>query len=195
MEREILMGGIGGQGIQITTMALAQAAILEGKHALHFGMFMGSIRGGDSQCIVILGTKEIETPPIVPDCWAAIAMHPSNFSALTAKVRSGGFILVNTSLISGQPYRKDVATVEVPASGLASEKAGHIMGACMVALGAFAQATQVVKLDSIIQALTSLLPPHRQQMTDIDKKCLHLGAEYIHSHAYSFSPVLAWARA
>src|SRR3989442_1181248 len=99
VEREIFMSGIGGQGIQVVTKMLAQAANLEGKYVMHFGYYEGSVRGGRSDCTVVIGTEEIQAPPIIERAWGGIAMHPEFYRDLLRKMRPGGLLLYNTSLI------------------------------------------------------------------------------------------------
>jgi Pyruvate/2-oxoacid:ferredoxin oxidoreductase gamma subunit len=40
MEREIVMTGVGGQGIQLIAKLLAHAGIREGRQVMTFGVFM-----------------------------------------------------------------------------------------------------------------------------------------------------------
>ena len=47
MEREVILTGIGGQGVQLAAKILAEAANREGRQVMMFGIFMGMIRGGD----------------------------------------------------------------------------------------------------------------------------------------------------
>ena len=50
MEVEIMTAGLGGQGIQVSTVLLATAAMQEGKEVMHFGAYSGTMRGGPSNC-------------------------------------------------------------------------------------------------------------------------------------------------
>ena len=76
------MTGIGGQGIQLIAKLLAQAGIREGRQVMMFGIFMGMIRGGSSESTVVIADDEIVTPPIVPEVWGVLAMHPEGLPAL-----------------------------------------------------------------------------------------------------------------
>jgi len=87
MEREILLSGIGGQGVQLAAKMLAHAGMVEGRHVLQFSMFMGTMRGGSSECTVVVADAPVEAPPVVPYAWAAIAMHPSELGMIERKLR------------------------------------------------------------------------------------------------------------
>src|SRR5262249_7044556 len=100
MEREIVITGIGGQGVQLVAKLLAQAAVREGRQVMTFGMFMGTIRGGSSESTVVVADADIVSPPIVPRLWAVLAMHGAGLPVLVRKVRRGGVLLYNRSLVS-----------------------------------------------------------------------------------------------
>jgi Pyruvate/2-oxoacid:ferredoxin oxidoreductase gamma subunit len=46
VEREILLTGIGGQGIQLAAQVLARAAVASGLEVMLFGSYGGTMRGG-----------------------------------------------------------------------------------------------------------------------------------------------------
>ena len=43
MERELLITGIGGQGIQLVAQVLARAATLEGREVMYLGLYGGML--------------------------------------------------------------------------------------------------------------------------------------------------------
>src|SRR3989442_5525565 len=115
------MTGIGGQGIQLIAKFLAQAGIREGRQVMMFGIFMGMIRGGSSESTVVIADDEIVTPPIVPDVWGGLAMHPEGLPALATKARPGGGLPLNSSLVVPPPGAGRVRRVSVAATQMAQE--------------------------------------------------------------------------
>jgi 2-oxoglutarate ferredoxin oxidoreductase subunit gamma len=176
-EREVVFSGVGGQGIQLMAKILAEAAVAEGKHVMLFGMYQGMMRGGPSESTVVIGASEIEAPPIVPQCWALVAMHPEGLDAIARKLRSDGILFANTTLIARTP-RPEVACVPLPATALA-EAAGNIAGASMVMLGGFVAATEIVPLEAAIAAMQAALPPHRRQRGEENARLMQLGAAHL----------------
>ena len=176
-EREVVFTGIGGQGIQLMAKILAEAAVQEGKHAMLFGVYMGMMRGGPSESTVVIGDAEIQAPPIVPHCWALVAMHPQGLGELARKLRPGGLLFANQTLVKTAP-RDDVRTIGLPATQLA-EQAGSTAGASMVALGGFVAATGIVGFDALVAAMRGALPPHRRQRADENVHFLTLGADHM----------------
>ena len=67
---------------------------------------------------------------------------------------------------------------------------GQVLGAGMIALGAFASATGVVAVDSLQAALADVLPPHRRKLIDTNASCIARGAEHV--AALSDPAIRAW---
>lgn len=171
------MTGVGGQGIQLIAKTLAQAGMREGRQVMMFGLFMGTIRGGSSESTVVLADAEIQTPPIVPQIWSTVAMHPAGLPQLGRKMRPGGMLLFNSSLVTSPPAWAGVRLFGIPATAMA-EAMGQAVGAAMIALGAFARATGIVAVESLEEALAEVLPPHRRKLIDGNAACLRAGADY-----------------
>jgi len=180
VEREILLTGIGGQGVQLMAKVLAQAAANEGREVMVFGVYMGMMRGGASDATVVIADEAISAPPIVPEAWAGIAMHPLGLPNLLGRLRPGGILTCNTTLVS-PPERGDVQVLLLPATQIA-EAEGSAVGAGMVMLGAFAAATAIVGADALVEAMRDALPPHRQHHAEANARYLTAGAAYAAEH-------------
>lgn len=176
MDREILLTGIGGQGVQLAAKMLAQAGMLDGREVQQFSMFSGTMRGGASECTVVVADGPVEAPPVVPHAWAAIAMHPTALDQIESKLRPGGGILFDQTLMEAEPCRPDCRWFGIEAAGIATAR-GNPQGQSLVALGAFAVLTAVVRLDTLIATLAALLPPYRHHTIPENVACLTAGAE------------------
>jgi len=189
-EREIIFTGIGGQGIQLMAKILAETVVREGRYAMLFGVYMGMMRGGPSESTVVVGDQPIDTPPIVPLCWGVVAMHPQGLDEMAAKLRPGGLLFANETLVTQAP-RPDVRLLGVPATRLA-DQAGNIAGAGMVLLGAFVAATGLVAIDGVVATMRAALPAHRQARADENARLLALGAATVASYGtVSLTPATA----
>jgi Pyruvate/2-oxoacid:ferredoxin oxidoreductase gamma subunit len=177
MEREVVMTGLGGQGIQLLAKLLAHAAIREGRQVMTFGLFMGMIRGGSSEATVVVADDAVVAPPIVPRAWAFLAMHGSGLPALEAKARAGGVLVLNATLAPDPPGWDGVRRLAVPAAEIA-KTLGQPLGAGMIALGALAGATGLVAPASLAAALADVVPPHRRKLVDANAACIARGAEW-----------------
>ena len=185
------MTGVGGQGIQLIAKLLAQAAMREGRQVMMFGLFMGTIRGGSSESTVVVADREIAAPPIIPAAWAVVAMHPAGLPALERKARPGGVLVLNATLVAEPTGWDGVRRLAVPATELAKAM-GQVMGASMIALGAFVAATGIVSVPSLDAALGDVLPPHRRKLIDTNRACIARGAAWAAEHAAA-AGTPAWA--
>jgi 2-oxoacid:acceptor oxidoreductase gamma subunit (pyruvate/2-ketoisovalerate family) len=162
MERELLLTGIGGQGIQLAAQVLARAAIAEGREVQMFGSYGGMMRGGNTEATVVVADRGIEAPPTVADTWSAIFMHHDFSEPTRAKLRPGSLVLVNTTVFEGSFDTDAYRVVEVAATDIAVDL-GNIMTASMVMLGAYVAATDIVALDTVDAAIAASLPAYRSQ--------------------------------
>jgi len=191
MEREVILTGIGGQGVQLAAKILGEAANREGREVMMFGVFMGMIRGGSSESTVVVSTEEIVAPPIVPKTWAVLGLHPEGLGALRQKIRPQGVLVLDANLTSKAPEWPDVHRLMVPATDIA-KGIGQPMGTSMVVLGAFATATGLVATSSLAEAMLYLLPPHRHHLAEGNQRCLEAGAEFVRADGHADPHLGAW---
>jgi Pyruvate/2-oxoacid:ferredoxin oxidoreductase gamma subunit len=177
LEREILLSGIGGQGIQLAAKSLAVAAMREGRRVLMFGTYGGEMRGGDTEAAVVVGAASLLTPPVIDFAWAGLAMHPMGWPSMAAKLRPGGLVLINTSVFA-DTVDYDGTVVPLAATGMATAAAMQQAGA-MVALGAFAAATGIVKIETLHTIAEEVLPPYRRQFAAANRRALTMGYEAV----------------
>ena len=169
-----MLTGIGGQGVQLAARVLACAANLEGRHVMMLGVYGGSMRGGNTDSTLVVGDAALGAPPIVSRAWSALVMHPRSWQALRAKLRARAVVLVNSSIFEGELDRRAHRVFEVPASELAAGL-GSPMVASMVATGAFARLTGLVRLDSLLAAMRESVPSYRRQHLELNERALRAG--------------------
>jgi 2-oxoglutarate ferredoxin oxidoreductase subunit gamma len=162
VERELVLTGIGGQGIQLAAQVLARAAVAEGRSAQMFGSYGGMMRGGNTEATIVLADGAIAAPPTVADTWSAVFMHHDFSEPTRAKLRPGSLVLVNTTVVEAEFDRSEYQVVDVPATDLAVDL-GNIMTASMVMLGAYVALTDIVALDAVDRAIAESLPSYRTQ--------------------------------
>jgi 2-oxoglutarate ferredoxin oxidoreductase subunit gamma len=173
MEREILLTGVGGQGVQLAAKSLAYAAMREGRRVMMFGTYGGMMRGGDTDATVIIGQDTLLTPPVVDQVWAVLAAHHKSWPSVGAKLRPDGFLLTNERVFQGEISHHGPA-LSIPASAIAAE-AGMPQAGSMVALGAFAAATDIVRLETLLEVAEDVLPSYRRQFAEANRQALMLG--------------------
>jgi len=180
VERELLLTGVGGQGVQLAAQVIARAATLEGRQVMFFGVYSGSMRGGNSDSTVVVADQPIEAPPIISKTWSAIAMHHEFWEPMRAKLRPGAVVLCNSTVFDPQePVDRAAHQVfDIPATEVAAEL-GNVLGASMVMTGAYIGITGLVGLDAAVEAMRQSLPSYRQQHADANEVALRAGHEHV----------------
>ena len=174
MEREIMITGIGGQGVQLSAQILARAATLEHREVLYLGQYGGTMRGGNTDATVVVSDAPIHTPPIVSHVWAALAMHHAFWPPIEAKLRPGSLVLINSTVFEGEIGRNDVERFDLAATELATAL-GNPLGASMILISAFACLTGMLGLDSLLAAMRESVPSYRQQHIELNEMALRAG--------------------
>ncbi len=175
MEREILLTGIGGQGVQLAAEVLARAATREQRHVMTLGTYGGTMRGGNTDACIVIADTAISTPPLVSRAWAGFGMHPRYWEPVSEKLRPSGVAALNSSLFAEfDGAREDVTPLRVDTDALATE-ADAPMGGALVLAAAFSAATVLVTFDSLVEAMNEALPPYRRQHAEANTRALHAG--------------------
>jgi Pyruvate/2-oxoacid:ferredoxin oxidoreductase gamma subunit len=174
MEREIILTGIGGQGVQLGAEVLARAATLEGRHVMYLGTYGGTMRGGSTNSTLVVADHEISTPPIVSKAAAALAMHHRYWPPVAEKLRPGAVVVVNSTIFEGDLGTEHAQLYSVPASELASEL-GNSLSAMMVLVGAYCALTGTAGLDALTAAMSESIPPYRCQLIELNERALRSG--------------------
>jgi Pyruvate/2-oxoacid:ferredoxin oxidoreductase gamma subunit len=176
VEREILLTGIGGQGVQLAAQVIARAAIREQRHVISLGTYGGTMRGGNTDSTLIIGAEPISSPPIVARSWAGIGAHPRYWDGVRAKLRSGGLAVWNADLFGESVDAGAARALPVKATTLAT-RLGAAQSAALVLVGALAGATSLVSLEALIAAMEEALPPYRREHAAKNAEALRAGFE------------------
>ncbi|MFA5883657.1 MAG: 2-oxoacid:acceptor oxidoreductase family protein [Acidimicrobiia bacterium] len=172
-EYELLLTGIGGQGVQLAAQVVARAATREGREVMFFGIYGGMMRGGNTDSTVVVADGPITAPPVVSRTWSAIAMHDEFWVPIEPKLRPGGLVLVNDSTFTHE-ITAPVAVMRLPATEIAAG-IGNPMGGTMVMAGAYAAITGLVQLDSLVAAMEESIPSYRRQHIESNERALRAG--------------------
>ena len=158
MDRELLMTGIGGQGIQLAAQVLARAALADGRSVQMFGSYGGMMRGGRTDATIVVADSAVEAPPTVHDAWSAIVMHAEHAAPILAAVRPGGIVFVAAD-VQDLPLDRDRYTVVECAASELAEGVGNRMTAAMVMVGAFAVGAKLHTREQLVESRYILSPP------------------------------------
>ena len=174
MERELLITGIGGQGVQLAAQVLARAATLEAREVMFFGIYGGMMRGGNTDSTIVVADEPITAPPVVSRAWSAIAMHDQYWAPIAAKLRVDSLVLVNDAT-----FATDVPGAHrVRATEIASEVDAPL-AASLVMLGAYASITAIVGLPALVDGMRASIPSYRTQHIAANERAVRAGWELL----------------
>ena len=177
MKQEIIMAGFGGQGVMSMGMILAYAGLVEDKEVSWMPSYGPEMRGGTANCTVIVSDKRIASPvTATPD--TVIVMNLPSLDKFAPMVKPGGLLIVNSSLIEKECDRSDITIVKVPCNEIAMEL-GSAKVANMVALGAYLQATGILSIEAVVNAMKKKVFPDKPQLIPINEAALNRGAELV----------------
>jgi len=177
MTEKSLFAGFGGQGIISLGQIWVYLAMQEGKNVTFFPFYGAEKRGGIARASVIVSDDEIASPLVtIPD--SVLVMNSDSLPICEGILKSGGFMLVNSTLVKESPKRNDIKVVHVEASGLA-EKVGQILFANMVALGALARLTGALKLTDTETILKKFFPPDKYRLVPMNVEAIRAGYDAV----------------
>jgi len=174
---EIIIAGFGGQGIMLTGRLLAQTAMEAGKEVTYMPSYGAEVRGGTSNCMVIIAEKKIACPLVAkPD--SLIVMNKASLNKFGLRLKNNGLLIMNSSLIDTEPQLDNsIEIITVPADELAIEL-GSPKSANMVALGVYLQKRGQFTADAASQALPEVLARRYHKTLPVNTEALHRGAEF-----------------
>ncbi len=182
MSTDVVMAGFGGQGILMIGNLLSLAAIEEGRRVTYFPAYGVEMRGGTANCTVVVSDEEIGSP-VVGHPASAIVMNGPSLDKYQALLRPSGTLVVNRSLVDpARVTRTDLRVVTVAANDVARE-IGSPQLASMVALGAYAAATGVVRMESIVGALPKVVSKRNEKLIPLNVEALKRGAALARAQA------------
>jgi 2-oxoglutarate ferredoxin oxidoreductase subunit gamma len=175
MNWEITISGFGGQGVLLIGRLLADSGFNSGLDITWLPYYSGEKRGGMCSCFVNISDERIGSIFIThPD--VGVAMNPAAMKMLEPTVKTGGLLVVNTSLVKTKSHRHDIKVVYVPTVEAAKELGDETVGN-IIALGAVIANAQVTTTSSIIKVLNQMLSKDKKQL-ELNKAALLKGCEY-----------------
>ena len=173
---EIIAAGFGGQGVLFLGKILAQVGMLVGKKVSWIPSYGPEMRGGTANCSVVISNEEIASP-IIEEPDALIVMNKPSVAKFEPKVKVGGSMIYNKSLIDTKEFRDDIKVYGVPANEIAKEL-GNSKVANIVMAGAFAKVTTMLSYEEIRDAFPKIIPERKKALLEINLKAFQKGYEY-----------------
>jgi Pyruvate/2-oxoacid:ferredoxin oxidoreductase gamma subunit len=174
VQREVVLTGIGGQGVQFASQVLARGALAAGFEVQLFGSYGGMMRGGNTEATLVVSDEPVLAPPTVDRTWSALVMHHDYWEHTRDLLSPETYVLVDSSVFEGTLPSSLLRVTRIPATQLAIEL-GKVQTACMVLLGALLAVTELIPLQPVIDAVPAALPPYRQAAVKFNQRALQVG--------------------
>ena len=173
---EIIIAGFGGQGIMLAGKLLAQTAMKAGKEVTYMPSYGAEVRGGTANCMVVIADEPIASPLVSrPD--SLIAMNKASLNKFAPRLKPGGLLVFNSSLIDTEPRLENQAEIlAIPADDIAVEL-GSPQSANMVALGAYLQKRGTLTPEGAAAALPDVLAKRYHKTLPVNSEALRRGGQ------------------
>ena len=177
MIEKSFFAGFGGQGIISLGQIWVYFAMKEGKNVTFFPFYGAEKRGGIARAGVIVSDEEIASPLVtIPD--SALVMNSDSLPLCEGMLKTGGLMVINSTLVKENPTRKDISIAVIEASGLA-EKIGDARIANMVALGAMARLTGALALKDTEVIMKNFFSEDKQRFVPMNVEAIRAGYEAV----------------
>ncbi len=175
MRTRIIVSGFGGQGVMVAGRLLCTCGIHQKKHVSLIPSYGVEMRGGTSNCHVIISDWPIGSPIITaPDI--VVAMNAPSFDKFAPRVAEGGLILANASLINADPVNgREV--ISLPVNQLA-ETCGSTLSANMVIMGALIAHTGLFEEKDCLGFIPEIFGERKKKLWEMNQKAFHAGFNY-----------------
>lgn len=173
---DIIFSGFGGQGIQAAGKLIAYAGMLENKFVSFLPSYGPEMRGGTSNCHVIVSDEPVGSP-ILNSATVVLAMNRPSLDKFENYLVPGGILLIDSSLVNRSSSRKDIKIFEIPATQIASEM-GNLTYANIIMLGKLLAETGVVSTEYFEKGLKKVLPEKKHYLIPEEMKALEIGMKY-----------------
>ncbi len=173
----VIIAGFGGQGIILAGKLLAQTAMKAGKEVTYMPAYGAEVRGGTSNCTVVISEEPVASPVIYhPD--SLIIMNKASLEKFAPRLKEGGILVYNSSLIDEAPrLDKKIDVVAIPADDIAVELKSQ-KSANMVAVGAYLKKRKLFDVDAAASCLWDVLAERYHKTIPVNTKALLAGFEF-----------------
>ncbi|MBR6099619.1 2-oxoacid:acceptor oxidoreductase family protein [bacterium] len=177
MENNFIIAGFGGQGVLLAGEVLANAFMLDDKNVTWYPSYGAEMRGGTVNCEIVMNDIEDVSSVNKAETDYIIALNQASFDRFLKKIKKGGWMIANSTLVKELKPRADINYIFAPVSALA-DKLGNVKMANILSLGVLAKISKLVSVETLEKALDVVIPAHRKHLLPLNIKALKIGYDY-----------------
>ncbi len=177
LEEKLIVAGFGGQGVMLMGQILSYAATHEDRNTVWIPSYGPETRGGTANCQVTISDERINSPVVSEPDSLVVMNHPS-LAKFENKLKSGGSLFINSSLVEQDGIRDDVDLYPVDANKIALD-IGNLKVANMVMLGAYIAVTDLFDKEAIFKVFDELFTGRKEALVALNRKALEAGMDAV----------------
>ena len=174
MTNRILLAGFGGQGIMTLGQIVALMAMQLGKQVAWMPSYGAEMRGGTANCSVVISESPIGNPYVRSNIDILCALNTPSVDKFLPHIRSGGVIVLNSSIVTGKIAREDITVTSVDATNIAAQ-VGNVKAQNMVMLGGLLKAANLFTIDKVKQGLKDLFKDKNPELIPLNLAAVQRG--------------------
>ena len=163
---EIIICGLGGQGVVLAGQILGRAAVFDGFNVVQTQSYGAEARGSKAKSEIITSKDKIGFP-LVRHCDILIAMSQGSLDATAKDLKEEGMLIVDDGSIERLPEGLKSKIFHVPATKTSESSFKSKLYANIVMLGAVTRIIKLVTMESMERAIVDSLPENTRK-TNID---------------------------
>ena len=180
-EKSVIIAGFGGQGILLAGEVLANALMIDEKEVTWYPCYGAEMRGGTVNCEIVTSEEPVSSVNKT-EADFIIALNQQSFDRFLPKLKKGGAIIANSSLVKELKSRMDVDYFFAPINKLANEL-GEMKISNIISLGILAKVSGLTSVKTLHKALENVLPEHRRNLLPLNLKALEAGFNFCFASA------------
>ena len=174
MEKNFIFAGFGGQGVLLAGTILANAFMLEDKNVTWYPCYGAEMRGGTVNCEIVVSDTEVSSVH-KQDTDYALVLNQQSFDKFIKRVKAGGTIVANSTLVAESKPRNDVKYVFAPMGDIAN-RLGSVKVTNTVSLGVLANVCEgLISKEYLIKAIEKVLGEKKKNFLPMNIEALEAG--------------------